>query len=267
MDLGIAGRTAIVTGSSKGIGKAIASTLVDEGCQVAICARDSDELRAAADDIGEDGNVLAVETDVTDFDDVERLVDETRETFGSIDILVNNVGTTGSFEHLDAVPHEEWENVIETNVYATAEVTRQVLPDMREQGWGRIINVASDAGIMPHAEMPQYNASKAAMINMTKSFSKSYGDEGVLVNAIAPPTTRTPLVEEMFEEMADERGITTDEAEQRFLDEEKPQIVFDRVAEPEEVSGAVAFLASEQASYITGATYRIDGGGIPTIDT
>lgn len=267
MDLGIAGRAAIVTGSSKGIGKAIASALVDEGCQVTICARDGDELRATADEIGNNGDVLSVETDVTDFDDVERLVDETRNSFGSIDILVNNVGTTGSFELLDAVPHEEWEQVMETNVYATAEVTRQVLPDMRKQGWGRIVNVASDAGIMPHAAMPQYNASKAAVINMTKSFSKSYGDEGVLVNAIAPPTTRTPLVEEMFEEMAEERGISTDEAEQQFLDEEKPQIVFDRVAEPEEVAGVAAFLASEQASYVTGSTYRIDGGGIAAIDT
>ncbi len=264
MNLGIDDKAALVTGGSKGIGRAIAERLAAEGARVAICARDADELAAAAADI--DGETLAIEADVTDEADVERLIDETAATFDTIDILVNNVGTTGSFAKLDAVAQEEWYHVIETSLLSTMAVTKEALPHLRADDWGRIVNVASDAGAMPHDKMPQYNAAKAGMINLTKNLSKAYAPEGLLVNAVAPPTTRTPLVEGMFEEMADERDISTDEAERAFLDEEKPSLAFDRVAEPEEVAPAVAFLASDLASYVTGATYRIDGGGIPSID-
>lgn len=264
MDLGIDEKAAIVTGGSKGIGKAIATRLAEEGARVCICARDEDQLAAAAADIN--GDVLTVQADVTVREDVEQLVEETVETFGTIDILVNNVGTTGSFESLEHVPEEEWQTVFETNLFGTMRMIETALPYLQANDWGRIVNVASDAGLMPHDKMPQYNASKAAMINLTTSLSKAYADDGLLVNAVAPPTTRTPLVESMFEEMADERNITVEEAEQAFLAEEKPALQFDRVAEPEEVAPVVALLASDMASYITGATYRIDGGGIPTIN-
>lgn len=264
VDLGIDNKAAIVTGGSEGIGRAIAATLAEEGVRVAICARDEKTLSATSEEI--DGEVLPIRADVTSQEDIDRLVNETVDAFGTIDILVNNVGTTGSFETLENVPEEEWQTVIDTNLFGTMRMVKSALPYLTEDGWGRVVNVASDAGLMPHDKMPQYNASKAAMINLTKSLSKAYADDGLLVNAVAPPTTRTPLVDSMFEEMADERGISAEEAEQAFLDEEKPSLQFDRVAEPEEVAPTVAFLASDLASYVTGATYRIDGGGIPSIN-
>lgn len=271
MDLGIDDRTALVTGGSKGIGKSVAEALTREGCRVAICARGQDELATATDVItdidGDTNEPLAVQADITEDEDVSRLVETVVDEFGSIDILINNVGRTGPFEDFHEVSQEEWEEVFETNVKGTARVTREVLPHMREQEWGRIVNVASDAGIMPHAEMPQYNASKAAMINVTRSLARTYGEEGILVNAVAPTTTKTPLVESMFKEMAEANNITPEEAESQFLAEEKPQIVFDRTAEPEEVADVITFLASERASFVTGSTYRVDGGAIGSIGT
>lgn len=264
MDLGIDDKAAIVTGASKGIGKAIAETLADEGARVAICARGEDDLADAADDI--DGEVTAVQADVTDDEDVERLVSETVDAFGTVDILVNNVGTTGSFERLHDVPRDEWRDVLETSLLSTMAVTDEALPHLRDDDWGRIVNVASDAALMPHGKMPQYNAAKAGMVNLTTNLSRAYADDGLLVNAVAPGTTMTPLVEGMMEEMMEERGITKEEAEQAFLEEEKPLIDVERFAEPEEVAGVVAFLASDVASYVTGSTYRIDGGAIPSVD-
>jgi NAD(P)-dependent dehydrogenase (short-subunit alcohol dehydrogenase family) len=264
MDLGIEDKAAIVTGGSKGIGKAIAETLAEEGARVAICARDEEELAAAAADI--DGETLAVPTDVTDDGDVANLIEETVDAFGTVDILVNNVGVTGSFEPLDAVPRAEWESVIETTLVSAMAVTKAALPHIREDEWGRILNVASDAGVMPHGEMPQYNAAKAGMINLTNSLSRAYAEDGLTVNAIAPGTTKTPLVEQMMEDMAEERGITPAEAERAFLDEEKPLIDIKRFAEPEEIAAVAAFMVSDLASYVTGATYRAEGGGIPSIN-
>lgn len=265
MNLGIDDKAAIVTGASKGIGKAIAEALVEEGAWVAICARSEDELAAAAEEIAED-EVLAVQADVTDDADVEHLIGETVDAFGTVDILVNNVGTTGSFERLENVPREEWETVIEASLISTVSVTKEALPYLREDDWGRIVNVTSDAGLMPHGKMPQYNAAKAGMINLTTNLSRAYAGDGLLVNAIAPGTTLTPLVEGMMDEMAEKRGITPEEAEQAFLEEEKPMIDVERFAEPEEVAAVVAFLASDAASYVTGSTYRIDGGAIPSIN-
>lgn len=264
MDLGIEDKTAIVTGGSKGIGKAIAEMLLDEGAQVMICARGEDALSAATSEL--EGKVEAVQADVTDDEDIQYLIDETIERFGSIDILINNVGTTGSFEKLDAVPKEEWESVLDTTLFSAMAVTKAALPYLKEDNWGRIVNVASDAGLMPHGKMPQYNAAKAGMINLTTNLSLAYAEDGLLINAIAPGTTRTPLVEGMMEEMAEERGITPDEAARAFLEEEKPKIDLKRLAEPEEIAAVTVFLASDMASFVTGSTYRIDGGAIPSMN-
>lgn len=148
---------------------------------------------------------------------------------------------------------------------AAARVTRAALPYMRERKWGRIINVASESGVQPDPFMAHYNASKSALINLTKSLSKAYAAEGILVNAVSPAAIRTPLVEGMFEQAAREQGITTEDAESDFLTQNRPHIEIGRVGEPEEVGAVVAFLASEAASFVNGSNYRVDGGSVASL--
>lgn len=253
---------ALVTGGSVGIGKAIAKRLADDGYPVAICARDRSALDDSVADIN--GETLAVPTDVTDTDAVEEFVKQTVDIFGGIDVVVNNAGILGGMEPFDALDASDWHEVFDVNVYGTVRVIRAALPHLREDG-GSVINIASESGIQPDPVMPHYNASKAALLNLTKSLSKAYADDGVRVNAVSPATTKTPMVEAMFEEMANEQGISIDEAEQQFLEEERPHIVLGRTADPEEIANVVAFLTSEEASFVTGSNYRVDGGSVASM--
>jgi len=258
-------RVALVTGSSAGIGKASAWSLLEDGYSVVLTARGEDRLEAAADELDDLGEVLAVRADATDEEDVEALVDRIDEEFGRLDALVNNVGTTGPTEPFEDVTVEDWEHVFDVNVYGVVRVTQAVLPYLREQG-GAIVNISSDSAIQPDGFMPQYNASKAAINSLTKTLSKDVGKDGVRVNAVSPTLTKTPLVENMFAEEAEERGITPEEVEQEFLEENRPGIVFDRPATPKEIGDVVAFLASEEASFVTGSNYHITGGNVETVD-
>ncbi|NGM70371.1 SDR family oxidoreductase [Natronolimnobius sp. AArcel1] len=269
MELALTEKTAIVTGGSQGIGRAIAASLATEGASVVIAARTNPE--AAAAEIEEtaasaSGNVLGVAADVTDPDDVDRLVETTLEAYGEIDVLVNNVGIVGSERPFHEIPDEEWNRVLETNIMSTVRVTRTVLSHMRDRGSGSIINITSEAGTQPDPFKTHYDASKAAMINMTKNLSKTYGEEGIRVNAVSPATTKTPLVEDIFEERAEETGKPIERVEQAFLEEEKPGVVTGRLGKPEDVGNVVAFLASDKAEFVHGANWRVDGGSIWTMD-
>ncbi len=266
MDLGLNGKVALVTGASKGIGKAAAASLAAEGCKVVLGARGEGDLDSAVEEItSSGGEAHGVSVDVSSADGAGRLVEEAVEKYCSLDILVNNAGTTGEQLSFDELSDEDWRFVLELNVMGVVRVTRAALPHMREKGWGRIINVASESGIQPDPFMPHYNASKAALINLTKSLSKAYATEGILVNTVSPAAVRTPLVEGMFERAADEQGISVEEAEKDFLEGNRPHIEVKRVGEPEEVGAVVAFLASEAASFVNGANWRVDGGSVASV--
>ncbi len=266
MELGLKDKVALVTGASKGIGLAIAKSLAAEGTHVVISARGTDELEQAAQEIRTDGgSVYAIAADVTQPDQVKRLVEQTVTQYGTIHILVNNAGGIGGFLPFDALSDEDWQSVIDLNLMSTVRVTRAALPYMQQQQWGRIINMSSESGVQPDPLMPHYNATKAAIINLTKSLSKAYGKDNILVNVVSPAFIRTPLVKEMMTSRAQEKGLTVSEAEADFLKENRPNIVLGRAGEIDEVAAVAVFLASEAASFVTGSNYRVDGGSVASL--
>src|SRR5579862_3030497 len=143
--------------------------------------------------------------------------------------------------------------------------SRRSPPYILKEKWGRIINISSESAVQPDPMMPHYNAAKAALNNLTKSLSKAYGGQGILVNTVSPAFIRTPLLDGMLDQQAKARGITRDEAEKVLLREFRPNILLGRAGKPDETAGIVVFLASEQASFITGANFRVDGGSVASV--
>jgi NAD(P)-dependent dehydrogenase (short-subunit alcohol dehydrogenase family) len=264
MDLSLKGKIAIVTGGSAGIGRGIAKALVDEGCHVCICSRHEDQVQQAAKELEDRGpdevRTLAVVADLTNETDRQKLVEETVHTFGTIDILVNNAGTLSDGETL-----EDWRNLFELNLFAVVDLVHKVVPYMQEKGWGRLINVSSENGEQPYPDMIPYSATKGALNNYSKGLPKQYAKDGILVNTVSPAFIQTPLVDSMMEQAAKEQGNTKEEVIQQFLESNRPSIELKRPGRIDEVGPLVAFLASEKASFINGANYRIDGGSVASI--
>jgi 3-oxoacyl-[acyl-carrier protein] reductase len=160
---------------------------------------------------------------------------------------------------------DDWLEILNLNLLSAVRATRAVLPFMQRQKWGRIINISSESGTQPDAFMPHYNASKAAMNNLTKSLSKAYAVDGILVNTVSPAFIMTPLVANMLHKMAKEQGTSPEEVAARFLEKNRPHIELKLPGEREEVAYAVVYLDSEQASFITGANLRVDGGSVASV--
>jgi NAD(P)-dependent dehydrogenase (short-subunit alcohol dehydrogenase family) len=179
--------------------------------------------------------------------------------------LVNNAGILGSFSPFEDLTDDEWFQVFNLNLFSVVKITRAVLPYMTQQNWGRIINMASENGLQPDAAMPHYSATKAALLNLTKSLSKGYGQHGILVNSVSPAFIKTPMVEAMLNQIAQEKSFTAQEAEAYFLKENRPHIELKRGGTSPEVAAAVVFLASEAASFIVGTNLRVDGGSVASI--
>ena len=267
MSLTLSGKTALVTGGSKGIGAAAALSLSEARAKVVICSRNAEELQQTAADIEvrTGHRVMAVVADVTLQADVDRLVAETEASLGGIDILVNNAGAVGQFGAFEDIPTELYTSLYELNVVSMVRLVKAVLPVMKAKKWGRIINISSENGLQPDPDMTPYNLTKAAIINFSKSLSKSLGSHNILVNTVSPAFIYTPLVKEMMAGIAAQKNITPQEAMQQFLTEKRPNIELKRAGSIEEVGAAIAFLASDAASFITGTNLRVDGGSVATI--
>lgn len=251
MDLGLTGRVAIVTGGSYGIGRAVAQSLLQEGAKVAICARHAEQLEHTAKELGPE--VLAVQADMSKTADITALFEQTLGKFGKLDILVNNAGGIHLSQLLD-LPDEAWQENIDVNLFGVIRCSRAAIPPMRKQKWGRIINISSIFGKQPGAGMIDYNATKAAVISLSKTLADELAKDNVLVNVVCPGPVRTPLWENAAKIInpKDPEGMMTGFA--------AANIPIGRFGWPEEVASLVTFLASERASFITGAAYDIDGG-------
>ncbi|MDB4975362.1 MAG: Short-chain dehydrogenase [Myxococcaceae bacterium] len=251
MELGLRGKVAVVTGGSEGIGKATALKLAQEGAQVVIAARREDVLRAAAEEIrAAGGEVLAVVADVTSTADVERLIAQAVERFGRLDILVNNAGTANA-KAFEEASEALWEQDIDLKVYAAVRTVRAALPHLKRQG-GRIINITTPAGKQPAARSLPTSVSRAAGIALTKALSKELAEHRILVNTVCVGLIKSA----QQERHGAARGLGVEE-HYRELGKSVP---LQRVGEALEVANVIAFLASDAASYVTGASINVDGG-------
>ena len=265
MDLGIKDRVAVITGGDSGMGLKTAEYLLKAGVKVALSDKSSSRLQAAADSVAELGEVHPITADITKPDDITRLVRAVEDRFGPAHILVHAAGITGPTGDFLDLTDDQWREAIEIDLMGAVRVCRAFIPAMRQAGWGRVILFGSEDAEQPYVEELPYCAAKAAILNLTKGLSKSYGKQGVLVNSVSPAYIETPMTDAMMEKRSAKLGVSFDEAVQSFLKEERPHLVLQRRGKVEEVASLIAYLCSNQASFITGANYRVDGGSVATV--
>jgi len=260
MDLGLKGKVAVVTAASKGLGRAVAFELAAEGASLVVAARGEKALAKAKEDVAKAApktKVHAVVADVSTLDGLDKIAAEALERFGQVDILVNNAGgpPSGPFEKHGWV---EWSAAVDLTLRSAVELTRRLMPGMRERRWGRILNITSIAAKQPVDGLMLSNSIRAAVTGWARTLANEVAKDNITVNNVLPGFTRTERVKELGEATAAREGLTIEEVERRT----EGQIPMRRMADPREFAAAVAFLASERASYITGQSIAVDGGWI-----
>lgn len=252
MDLQITGKTALVTGASKGIGLAVARLLAHEGARVVLSARNEETLNSAVEEIRTDGgDALAIPADVSEAHSIEALMAATTQQFGKPDILVVNGGGPPAGQATD-MGEDAWAEGFDLTLMSAVRLTRAVLPSMQEQGWGRIINITSLSVKQPVPNLMLSNAFRAAVTGFAKTLSSEVAAQGITVNNVAPGYTATERLKELHKNDAERDALIAKIPAKRF-------------ATPEEVAAAAVFLASEQAAYITGQTLLVDGGVVGSL--
>lgn len=264
MDLQLKGKRALVTGSSSGLGAAIALELAGEGVDVAVHGRDRARTEQIAREVAAKGvRGVAVMGDLRSDAEANALADAALDALGGIDILVNNSGAVLRMDNPDPldIRPDEWLDAYNVNFVAGIRMLQRALPGMRERGWGRIINISSTGGSQPGGFHIDYGASKAAVDNITVSLSKRLAREGITVNAVIPGTILTPAVDRWVDTLKQQLGWGDDFAENEriYTTELLPQPV-PRLGRPREIAVAVTMLASPLSGYTTGAALRVDGG-------
>jgi NAD(P)-dependent dehydrogenase (short-subunit alcohol dehydrogenase family) len=263
MQLDLSGLRALVTGSTQGIGWATAKRLAESGAAVAINGRTPARVTEAIERLrhaGVGGELIAAPGDISTAEGAKHVV----AAAGDVDILVNNaawIGFTPAFEITD----EDWTKSFEVNVLAGVRLTRHYGPIMKAKGWGRIVFISSESGIQIPTEMIHYGFSKAAELAVSRGFAQALKGTGVTVNAVLPGPTRTEALAGYVKAQAEVRGLSEAEIEKEFFANARPTTLLDRFTTPEEVANVVAFVCSREASAISGAPVRADGGVVQAI--
>ncbi len=253
----IKGKVAIVTGSTSGIGFGIAKVLLKTGARVILNGmQDKSELNTVFDELSSFGEFSYFKADLSQVDQIEKLVNYTLDTFSSVDILVNNAGIQ-YVSPCVAFPTEKWNQILALNLTAVFHMTRLVLSHMNKKKWGRIINIASAHGLVASPNKAAYVAAKHGVVGLTKVVGLEYAGKGITCNAICPGWVLTPLVQAQIDKIANEKGISNEDAVQELLSEKQPSLQF---ASPEQIGEMVNFLCTDAAMQITGTALPIDGG-------
>ncbi|MDN3027058.1 SDR family oxidoreductase [Streptomyces sp. S.PB5] len=262
MQIDLTGRTALVTGSTQGIGAAIAAGLALAGARVAVNGRDEQRVAERIARLREQipgADLVPAVADVSTAEGADRIAETVPET----DVLVNNLGIFARADPLE-IDDAEWRRYFEVNVLAAVRLTRMFLPGMMERGWGRVQYIASDSAVVIPAEMIHYGVSKTSLLAVSRGFAKKAAGTGVTVNAVLAGPTHTGGVEDFVYELVD-RSLAWEEAQRTFMREHRPQSLLQRLIEPEEIAHMVVYLSSDQASATTGGALRVDGGYVDAI--
>ncbi|HEU0143502.1 MAG TPA: SDR family oxidoreductase [Nitrososphaera sp.] len=245
----IKGKVAIVTGAGGGVGKAISKRLSSEGCKVIMLGRDRTKLQKAASEIGNKKNTMTVIADITKEAEVLSAIDQTINSFDKIDILINNAGIINDPTPFHEMSEDQWDDLVKTNLFGMFRMTKAVIPVMMENGGGSIVNISSVLGIrsIPRVPLSVYAVTKAGVIMFTRSIAVEYGQYKIRCNCIAPSTIRSSIIEPYLE----------DEGAKKLLESTFPLHV---IGEPEDISGAVAYLCSDDSKWVTGTIMMVDGG-------
>ncbi|MGV0768862.1 SDR family NAD(P)-dependent oxidoreductase [Mycobacterium syngnathidarum] len=258
MNIDLTGKTALVTGSTQGIGLAIAEHLARSGARVAVNGRTAARVDEAVAKLGE-FDVLGIAADVS----TEAGTADLLRQLPDVDILVNNLGIFGAVPPLE-ITDDQWRTYFDVNVLASVRLIRSYLPGMTERGWGRAIQIASDSAIVTPAEMIHYGVSKTALLAVSRGFAKEAAGTGVTVNSVIAGPTHTAGVEDFVYQLVD-TSLPWAQAQREFMIKHRPQSLIQRLIEPEEIANMVTYLASPLASATTGGALRVDGGYVDSI--
>jgi NAD(P)-dependent dehydrogenase (short-subunit alcohol dehydrogenase family) len=260
MDLKLAGKTALVTGSTAGIGLAIAAKLADEGAEVVVTGRNQAKLDAAAQTVGQLGKVRAVLADPVTEEGAKALI----EAVPQVDILVNNLGIYEARPFVE-ITDAEWRNFFEVNVLSGVRLSRHYFPGMLERDWGRVIFISSESGLMTPGEMVHYGMTKTAQLAVARGMADATRGTQVTVNSVLPGPTRSEGIVEFIRSVVENKDASEAERETEFFSKLRPLSLIRRLIEADEVAAMVAFLASPLAAVTNGAAIRAEGGILPTI--
>ncbi|HEX2557408.1 MAG TPA: SDR family NAD(P)-dependent oxidoreductase [Nitrososphaera sp.] len=243
------GKVAIVTGAGGGVGRAISKRLVSEGCKVVLLGRDRARLQKAASEVGDKKSVMTVMADITKEAEVLSAMEQTISSFDKVDILVNNAGTINDPVPFHEMPDDQWDGLIDTNLVGTFRMTKAAIPVMMKNGGGNIVNISSVLGVraIPKVPLTVYGVTKAGVIMFTKSIAVEYGQYGVRCNCVCPSTIKSSIIEPYLQ----------DENAKKVLESGFP---LRKIGEPEDIAGAVAYLCSDDAKWVTGTVMMVDGG-------